>query len=200
MFRYLFISLFLFSKIFCINPASPQDDGRFARSKYISSFIKEGDVGAEIGVNEGQFAYFCLSKLSPKKLFLIDPWRPWAFGTNKDYLDKQYQRVCDYFSNNTAITVIRKTSVEASYLFEDASLDYVYIDAEHSYKAVMEDLTHYLPKIKNNGYIMGDDYGWEGVGAAVLDFVKLHSNELTFINNPYDSDTGGQYILVKHAL
>ena len=53
----------------------PPHDGRFARAEFVSSLIKPGDVGAEIGVFAGVFAYHVLLPSQPSKLYLIDPWQ-----------------------------------------------------------------------------------------------------------------------------
>jgi predicted O-methyltransferase YrrM len=42
--------------------------------------------------------------------------------------------------------------------FEDNSIDFIYIDGDHSYNAVKQDLEMYLPKLKDNGIIGGHDY------------------------------------------
>jgi hypothetical protein len=53
---------------------------------------------------------------------------------------------------------IRMTSLEASKLYENESLDFVFIDACHSYNCVKEDIQHWLPKVKKNGVLAGHDY------------------------------------------
>ena len=44
--------------------------------------------------------------------------------------------------------------------FEDNFFDYIYIDAEHTFKAVTKDLEVWYPKLKKNGTLFGDDYYW----------------------------------------
>ena len=53
------------------------------------------------------------------------------------------------------VEIIRKTSAEASKDFGDESLDFVYLDGDHSYEAVKADLEALYPKIKAGGYILG---------------------------------------------
>jgi hypothetical protein len=38
---------------------------------------------------------------------------------------------------------------------------------DHSYEAVKQDILHWLPKVKNNGFLAGHDYDWPGVKRAV---------------------------------
>ena len=70
------------------------------------------------------------------------------------------------------VNAIRAASVEASSLYEDKSLDFVFIDADHSYEAVKEDLEAWFPKMKDGGTIAGHDYGnpTNGVKPAVDEF------------------------------
>lgn len=53
--------------------------------------------------------------------------------------------------------------------FEDSSIDFIYIDAEHTYESVKRDLELYLPKLKKGGIIGGHDYHevWPGVCKAI---------------------------------
>ena len=62
------------------------------------------------------------------------------------------------------------TSVEASKLYEDGSLDFIFIDGAHDYKSVKEDVEHWFPKLKIGGYISGDDYAWPSVSSAVDEY------------------------------
>jgi len=70
----------------------------------------------------------------------------------------------------SVIHPIRMTSVEASKLYEDGSLDFIFIDGAHDYKSVKEDVEHWFPKLKVGGYIAGDDYAWPSVSSAVDEY------------------------------
>lgn len=70
----------------------------------------------------------------------------------------------------SVVNPIRKTSVDASFLFEDNSLDFIMIDAAHDYENVKQDLYHWYPKLRVGGIIAGDDITWPGVNRAVDEF------------------------------
>lgn len=70
------------------------------------------------------------------------------------------------------ITFINKSSYEASKLFDDKYFDLIFIDANHNYEYVKEDILSWLPKLKNNGIISGHDYDWVGVRKAVDEIIK----------------------------
>jgi len=71
-------------------------------------------------------------------------------------------------------TPFRMTSVEAAALYKDKSLDFVFIDADHEYEPVREDILAWLPKVKPGGMIAGDDYvgDWPGVIRATNELLK----------------------------
>lgn len=54
--------------------------------------------------------------------------------------------------------MLRQTSQEASKEFPDSSLDFIYIDAQHHYKAVQEDIGLWAKKVRPGGVIGGPDY------------------------------------------
>jgi uncharacterized Rossmann fold enzyme len=54
--------------------------------------------------------------------------------------------------------ILRMDSVEAAKHFADASLDCVFIDADHSYEGCRRDIEAWLPKVKPGGLICGHDY------------------------------------------
>ena len=55
--------------------------------------------------------------------------------------------------------VVRELSLAAAAKFADESLDFVYLDADHSYESVKADLNAWNPKIRTGGLFAGDDYG-----------------------------------------
>lgn len=90
-------------------------------------------------------------------------------------------KVYDEFIKNIkpvsgSINVIREYSKKASTYYEDNSLDFVFIDAHHTYKAVTDDINYWYPKIKPEGIIAGHDFWHEAhkehipeVNKAVID-------------------------------
>lgn len=69
---------------------------------------------------------------------------------------------------------IKKSSVEASALFLDRSVDFCFIDGEHTVEAVSNDLRAWFPKIKIGGILAGDDYYWGEVRLALDYFCKVN--------------------------
>jgi predicted O-methyltransferase YrrM len=88
-------------------------------------------------------------------------------------MERRYRGVLRRFRKEIdagLVVVHRGMSWDVAESFEDDSLDWVYIDADHSYESVRRDLAAYLPKVKAGGLITGDDYfrgqGWWGDGVV----------------------------------
>jgi len=89
------------------------------------------------------------------------------------------------------ITPIRKKSLDAAKEFESQSIDFIFIDAEHTYEAVSNDLDAWYDKVKDGGIICGHDFDYIPVKQAVQDFatkMKLSCNNISssswIINKP----------------
>lgn len=128
-------------------------------------------IGAEIGVYEGEFAAQMLEQLDRrgllKEYILVDPWRHLA-EWNKPYnkQNDEFARIFALAMRRTKenpnfqdkVTVLRDMSYEASLQVPDKSLDFVYIDGDHTAKGAMKDLLLWTPKVKCGGLVFGDDY------------------------------------------
>ncbi len=76
------------------------------------------------------------------------------------------------------ITWIRKMSADAAEDIEDDSLDFVYIDANHRFDYVLQDIRTWFPKVKPGRVISGHDYNYHEVAAAVEAYCKVHNLKL----------------------
>lgn len=121
------------------------------------------DKGAEVGVFKGEFSKFILENWNGH-LYMIDTWKPfpkkeYEDGSNKDEFKSIISEVFDNLEGyETRSTLIRSLSHEASELFEDYSLDFVYIDANHTYNYVKSDIESWYKKVKIGGILCGHDY------------------------------------------
>ena len=122
----------------------------------------DAKVGVEIGVFKGQFSKAILENW-PGTLYMVDPWRP----LGDEYLDSSnhalhataYQETMNAIHGfEDRAFMIRALSNQAVHLFADNSLDYVYIDGNHAYDWVKEDLEIWWPKLKSGGIMAGHDY------------------------------------------
>ena len=80
------------------------------------------------------------------------------------------------FLNNTrpvcdVINPIRSSSLNSVNLYQNRSLDFVFIDASHEYEDVKKDIDNYYNLLNNKGIIFGDDYyNFVGVQKAVTQY------------------------------
>ena len=147
-------------------------------------FIKENSfgkslIGAEIGVFEGDNAYSIMKTLPMTHLFLIDPYKsyegyePAKLHGNKEEL--KARKKLSKFSEK--ITFIKEMSSEALE-YVPGELDFVYIDGNHEYTYVLDDMRNYYGKLKKGGILAGHDIqngfikNHDGVASAFVDFVK----------------------------
>ncbi|MBE3094964.1 MAG: class I SAM-dependent methyltransferase [Actinobacteria bacterium] len=147
-------------------------------------------TGIEIGVNDGENAKSILESINIRKLYLIDPYSPYTEdGKLMDYTDieKVMKKTISPYHKFTKF--IKDTSENAAIKIPDNSVDFIYIDGNHSYEYVKKDIELYYPKLKSNGIMGGHDFTPEtyGVAKAVIEFVeknnitslmaKKHSNQ-----------------------
>ena len=143
--------------------------------------VPENGQIAEIGVWLGRSISSIADLISDKHITVhaVDTFK----GTPGEFsnIDAEAQRrdVKNEFLSNmnkfcisTNITLHHKTSEEAAKDVEDNTLDLVFIDAEHTYEAVLTDIKAWLPKLKTNGVMAGHDYAppvFPGVVQAVTE-------------------------------
>lgn len=128
----------------------------------LNNIVGKG-VGAEVGVYRGDLSKEILRLWDNGTMFLIDIWRKVGkeytdFCNNDEQLGYMME-VCEVIKGKEdRANLIRATSETASTLFQNESLDFVYIDANHSYEHVKKDLELWFPKVKKGGVFAGHDY------------------------------------------
>jgi len=127
-----------------------------------TQYLPNECIIAEVGSYAGHSAEIFLNSGKIKHLYCVDPWcvgydeKDGASSSNMVEVENEFDYiVLNKFDN---VSKIKHTSKHASTLFEDESLDCVYIDANHQYEAVKEDILLWMPKVKLNGIISGHDY------------------------------------------
>lgn len=123
------------------------------------------EYGVEIGTDRGEYAEV-LCKANPSlTLYCIDPWKAEAYESNQQpesfvdqsFFDKRYQETVDRLKPYNA-TILRKTSMEALNDCRDNACDFVYIDGNHDFLNVTQDIHYWLKKVKSGGILAGHDY------------------------------------------
>jgi len=140
---------------------------------HFSKFIM-AEVGSYVGDSTEIFSGCALM------VHCIDPWQngyddndPSSYKFDMSIIEAQFDRLVERKAN---IVKHKMTSAEGAQLFEDGSLDFVYIDGLHTYEGVIADITAWLPKVKPGMWIGGHDYGHKltpGVKLAVDEILGL---------------------------
>jgi hypothetical protein len=174
--------------------------------------MSKGSICAEIGVYKGEYSETVLSLVKPVKLHLIDPWQYqdderyatslYGGGIGKDQknMDSIYAAVQARFADpieSGVVTTHRLPSGLAVALFKDNYFDWVYIDGDHQYEFVKNDLENFYKKLKEGGFLICDDYdlqGWwgDGVIKAVHEFLVSHQCKVAYVD-------GNQFVIQKSA-
>ena len=177
------------------------------RYNLIKSLPKHYMNGVEIGVWEGWYTQHLIAGTN-MHIFGIDPFcetdsydspcvwdiekhkadfDPFKFlpsGDGYAYPETRYMttvrslnQMCQRYNR---FTILRAYSYDAKYFFIGSPLDFVYIDGEHTYKAVLQDMNDYWDKIKVGGIMAGHDYNDTNPGSvkAVNEFAE--KNKLEF--------------------
>ena len=149
-----------------------------------SNVIKENNFKrcAEVGIGYGFHAKEILDNTNIEHLYLIDPMQYYPndafaedviqYGGFETLVKNINLHLSSYQSR---YTWFRQPSVSiGADQIPDESLDAVFIDADHSYTAVMADLEFWWKKVRPGGWILGDDYDscFPSTTAAVNDFAK----------------------------
>ena len=153
----------------------------FQRKHFISELVNAfgWENGAELGIREGR-TYLHILKACPRlNLIGIDFWAPqpdnkgpeqWTpgeagFSYNHDEYEKKVREAAKPFGDRAIIH--KGLTNELVSKFKNESLDFVFIDADHSEEGVRCDIKDWSPKVKPNGWIMGDDINWPSVKRVV---------------------------------
>lgn len=170
------------------------------RGNAILRRLPPGAQAAEVGVFLGALSEYLLRRRGDLHLFMVDSWLP------AEKQPEAYRKTRDEHANAPAekvaiqraealrraapfcdrAKVMEMPSIEAASLIKDGSLDMVFLDADHSYEGVRDDIAAWLPKVKPGGWIGGHDidnpapaYDFSGVRRAVdeaFDSVELDEN------------------------
>jgi len=139
------------------------------------------EVGSFLGKSAVYMAVEIINSGKNIKFDCVDHWRGSEEHYDNENIDTEnlYE---NFLENNQpvkgVINPVRAESVVASKLYKPNSLDFIFIDASHDEMSVREDLTYWLPRLKENGMIAGDDIDNKGVADAVKWFFDTGKLEI----------------------
>lgn len=154
-------------------------------------------IGVEIGVAEG-FSSKDFLENGLEKLYSIDAWKTLEQagdgGFSQEWHDKNYRdAVARLAPFKERSIILRGLSSEMVDKVKDNSIGLLYLDGDHSYEGVMNDLKLWSPKVVRGGIIAGHDYLMTayGVNRAVNEFAK---SKVHLISEHKNEDAGFYFI------
>lgn len=157
----------------------------------LTDLLKEGSIGCEVGVFKGDFSRQLLDSGKFKKLYLIDPFTGVVGSGDKDGRNheswdgkelrkfvknrflQEWNEGIVYLGNEYSYEFF---SPEELCLIEafDRLFNFVYLDSDHSFENVKNELNLCWDFVEEGGIIAGHDYNLEGAGVeqAVTEFCE----------------------------
>ena len=128
--------------------------------------------GVEVGVKEGQTTFHLLDKVGGLTMIAVDCWEPLPSEGQLGYTGWPHDKHEAVFRSRAAsypgrVTIIKGRSVIAADLVDHESVDFVFIDACHSFSQVCSDIAAWQSKVRPGGILCGHDYNHPGVRQAV---------------------------------
>jgi predicted O-methyltransferase YrrM len=143
-------------------------------------------VGVEVGTQRGKYAIVLATKIPKARLFCVDPWEAYSsIGTRRQ--NERYALALKNlapFLETGQVVIYRERSMDALIHFSDESLDYVFIDGDHTFDHCCPDIIFWSQKVRSGGMIAVHDYyhfRWAGVVEAVDAYTKCHKIDPWFV-------------------
>lgn len=143
--------------------------------------------GVEVGVCTGRYSKILCENIPGLQLLGIDPY----------ISDKGHSYFRDQSKHNSNLDLAREAlapypnfvlaiafSHDVAQFIADESLDFVFIDGDHAYESVKQDINDWFPKVRKGGIVSGHDYylfrsGRGGIVQAVDEFAAQHGYQVT---------------------
>ena len=141
----------------------------FGLKDLITENLNKDSIVCEIGSFEGKSSE--LFALLVKSVYCVDPWDLYH-EIGDEFMSQSENKFDDVLKRYNNIIKIKNFSVDVSKTFENEFFDCVYIDGDHNYEPVKQDIQHWIPKVKNGGFISGHDYNLWGIRKAIDETFK----------------------------
>lgn len=149
------------------------------RWHWVETLVKKygWKVGCELGVKEGRFTWHLLGECPELYMHAVDLWdtqlgndtkvggETYETWDNKAYRDN-FKKTMRYHCRDR-VSIYEMMTSAAGEIIQDDSLDFVFIDADHSFEGVDADINTYMSKVKSDGAILGHDFSWPTVQKAI---------------------------------
>lgn len=162
------------------------------------------EKGAEIGCLVGWTHFYLLDNVAGLSMYAVDSWKDHSgscqYAKQIENRAEFYQKAGKY---NDRCTILEMDSLEAAARVQDESLDFVFIDGDHTYEGCKRDILAWMPKIKRGGWITGHDYHeFPGVKQAVDELLSPVSCAADFTDEVWAcrrGETDVTVVCIKHG-
>lgn len=130
-----------------------------SRENLISKLPRNADY-LEVGVLAGDYTAKIVEGCSPKSVFLVDTFNSndWFHIAKPRFTAENHEKfISERFSNVKKLTLAKGLS-QSILPSINQKFDYIYLDADHSYQAVWEDLNNAAALLRPGGIIGMNDY------------------------------------------
>ena len=175
-----------------LNPSnlpSPVWMEKFSRRNLAKIFhVLNYKNGAEVGVAEGRYSKMMCDHNPGLHLLCVDTWQKYQGnhrGGPQSQHDRNY-RIANRILEPFGATIVQAFSMDAVKDVAPDSLDFVYIDGNHNFDYVMQDIIEWGKRVRKGGIISGHDYYHfrdAGVVEAVDAYALAHGVKEWFITN-----------------
>ncbi len=131
--------------------------------EFVNSFALK--QAAEIGVYRGDFAQVLLASCAGlTRYYMIDPWKHLAdWNKPANHPDAQLEAYYQEAKGKTEFagakrSILRGKTVDVIDQIQDQTLDFAYIDGDHTLKGISIDMICVYPKLRVGGFLTGDDF------------------------------------------
>jgi hypothetical protein len=155
------------------------------------------EIGAYLGRSTAYLASRILRSGKPIRVYVVDLWDGWFHHDDQQSLPmNEGTDVFWHFMRNmraagldAVLCPLKLDSVKAASLFDDGSVDFVFVDGDHGYEPLKRDLAAWFPKVRPGGTLAGHDYvnaDFPGVRRAADEFfghlqLPLEENGTSFV-------------------
>lgn len=146
--------------------------------------VKEPAVFVEVGTWLGRSAALMCEIIrkskKPIKFYCVDTfkgvgdWQADVVRQNGGHLLHAWQQNLARTGNAGYAEPIEGDAAECASQFADGSIDFIFIDDDHSYEGCKRSIAAWKPKLKPNGWMAGHDYDFDGVRQAVIEEFPQH--------------------------
>jgi predicted O-methyltransferase YrrM len=146
-------------------------------------------IGVEIGVCLGSTTEFLLKHIpNIKKIYAVDNYPTFIDWNGADYSGERQQLMKEYVSNKLSqfddrIEFCYESSTEFVKTLKEESLDFVFIDGDHSEEASYKDFCNYYPLVKKYGIFAGHDIVLPAVEKSLKNFLGENFSKVVTVSN-----------------